>query len=354
MPENNMPAETAGKPTNTRNDAPRATMPNEVAFDSLSGNPIERNDANCQSDEQPFTPLLTTRDWNAEWKELQKMRRRYADDADALGQARRPRSAPRTRRTRTWSSFLELARILPRASRCSTWAAARARSGRAARSRRGTTVVAADFSAGMLGVLREELDARGVHVPSFPKQMSWEDDWRPPAASGRSAADVCVASRSIAVADLEEALLRLTDVARRRVCITLATGSSPRTDERVLAGHGACSSVLGRDYLYAFNILAARGMQGRSGLHTKANAVGHLRLAGRGLRGPGAAWWSDSAAFVPRAERDAALARLRPWLEGQLVENERAGLPDRKGVPERALRLRDPRTVTWAFLAWDK
>ena len=54
------------------------------------------------------------------------------------------------------------------------------------------------------------------------------------------------------------------------------------------------------------------------------------------------------------AERDAALARLRPWLEGQLVENERAGLPDRKGVPERALRLRDPRTVTWAFLAWDK
>ena len=140
-------------------------------------------------------------------------------------------------------------------------------------------------------------------------------------------------------------------MARRRVCITLATGSSPRTDERVLQAIGL-QSVLGRDYLYAFNILAARGIKAEAAYieSTRSDTFDSLDEACEDL----GRMVEDSAAFVPRAERDAALARLRPWLEGQLVENERAGLPDRKGVPERALRLRDPRTVTWAFLAWDK
>ncbi len=200
----------------------------------------------------------------------------------------------------------------------------------------GHTVVAADFSAGMLGVLREELDAHGV-TSVFPKQMSWEDDWAA-CGVGPESADVSVASRSIAVADLREALLRLTDVARRRVCITLATGSSPRTDERVLQAIGLSQSVLGRDYLYAFNILAARGIKAEAAYieSTRSDTFDSLDEACEDL----GRMVEDSAAFVPRAERDAALARLRPWLEGQLVENlSRAGLPDRKGVPERALRL---------------
>ena len=72
--------------------------------------------------------------------------------------------------------------------------------------------------------------------------------------------DVALASRSVATADLRDSLLRLTDVARRRVCVTLATGSSPRTDERILNAMGL-SSVLGRDHLYAFNILANEGLR---------------------------------------------------------------------------------------------
>ena len=295
--------------------------------------------------QQPFEPLLTTRDWNAEWKELQKARR-HADDAtywDKRSATFGTKDAPNPYVER----FLELARILPGETvfdmGCGTGALS------VPLGQAGHTVVAADFSAGMLGVLREELDAHGV-TSVFPKQMSWEDDWAA-CGVGPESADVCVASRSIAVADLEEALLRLTDVARRRVCITLATGSSPRTDERVLQAIGL-QSVLGRDYLYAFNILAARGIKAEAAYieSTRSDTFDSLDEACEDL----GRMVEDSAAFVPRAERDAALARLRPWLEGQLVENERAGLPDRKGVPERALRLRDPRTVTWAFLAWDK
>ena len=53
------------------------------------------------------------------------------------------------------------------------------------------------------------------------------------------------------------------------------------------------------------------------------------------------------------AEEEAALAHLRTWLDDQLIPNERAGQPDRKGVPEGAWRLREPRVTTWAFLAWN-
>ena len=49
----------------------------------------------------------------------------------------------------------------------------------------------------------------------------------------------------------------------------------------------------------------------------------------------------------------AALAHLRTWLDDQLIPNEHAGQPDRKGVPEGAWRLREPRVTTWAFLAWN-
>ena len=70
--------------------------------------------------------------------------------------------------------FLELARILPGETvfdmGCGTGALS------VPLGQAGHTVVAADFSAGMLGVLREELDAHGV-TSVFPKQMSWEDDW---------------------------------------------------------------------------------------------------------------------------------------------------------------------------------
>lgn len=293
----------------------------------------------------PFQPLLSTRNWNEEWKELQKARR-HADDAaywDKRSATFGTKDAPNPYVER----FLELAGIRPGETvfdmGCGTGALS------VPLGKAGHSVVAADFSAGMLGVMQQELDAAGV-TSVKPVQMSWEDDWEAHGV-GPASADVCLASRSMAVADLEEALLRLSDVARRRVCITLATGSSPRTDERILHAIGL-QSVLGRDYLYAFNILAARGIKAEvsyieSGRHdTFASVDAAYEDFARMVE--------DSAAYVPERERAAALSRLRPWLEDHLVANERAGLPDRKGVPEGALRLAEPRKVTWAFLAWDK
>ena len=180
-----------------------------------------------------FTPLLTTTDWNEEWKELQKVRR-HADDARVLGQALRHlhhQGRPEPLR----GAVPGATRTSAPAKRCSTWAAAPAlwpcRS-----ARRGTRWWPPTSPRACWIRCRRGSTRAGVRTV-FPKLMSWEDDW--PAFGVREGmTDVAIASRSIATADLRDSLLRLTDVARRRVCITLATGSSPRVDERILAAVG--------------------------------------------------------------------------------------------------------------------
>lgn len=292
-----------------------------------------------------FTPLLTTTDWNEEWKELQKVRR-HADDA-AFWDKRSATFTTKDAPNLYVEKFLEYAGIRPGETvfdmGCGTGALA------VPLGEAGHKVVAADFSQGMLDQMQSRLDEAGVRTV-FPKLMSWEDDW--PAFGVREGmTDVAVASRSIATADLRDALLRLTEVARRRVCITLATGSSPRVDERILAAVGL-PAVLGRDYLYAFNILAGEGLRAEVRYidSTRDDTFASPEDAYEKL----AAMIDDSSAVrASDTERQRARANLREWLTANLVPNESAGAPDRKGIPQLAWRLAEPRTVTWAFLAWN-
>ena len=295
---------------------------------------------------EPFVPQLTTRDWNDEWKQLQQARRRYDDASywDKRASTFSTLDAPNPYVER----FLELAGIREGETvfdmGCGTGALS------VPLGKRGTKVVAADFSQGMLDQMQETLDREGIRTV-FPKRMSWSDDW--PAHGVRPGmTDVALASRSVATADLRDSLLRLTDVARRRVCVTLATGSSPRTDERILNAIGL-HSVLGRDHLYAFNILANEGLRPEVSYidSERTDTFDSLDDA----LGVFARMVDDAtAAFVGTEERARAVVRLRAWLEENLVENERAGLPDKKGLSEKPLRLREPRIVTWAFIAWNK
>ena len=198
--------------------------------------------------------------------------------------------------------------------------------------------------------MSEALKQTEVHTV-FPMQLSWEEDW---AAKGvrPGMVDVCTASRSIATANLRDSLLRLTDIARRRVCITLTTGSSPRTDERIMADLGL-KDALCPDYLYAINILAAEGIlpqvdfirsERNDSFDTPEQAAESLRRMIDGAAG----------AVVGEQQRQAAYARLHAWLNDNLVPNEHAGSPDGHGGVQKALRLRNPRVITWAFIAWDK
>ena len=137
--------------------------------------------------------------------------------------------------------------------------------------------------------------------------------------------------------------------------MTLTTGSSPRTDDRVLAELGI-PCLAGRDYLYAFNILA------REGLNPEVSYISSARRDSYDSKEEAFESYrrmiEDSMKF-DRAELDdaafsQALTRLEAWLENNLVDNERAGLTDDRGGCEKKLRPRMPRQLTWAFISWNK
>lgn len=314
-----------------------------------------------------FMPLLATHDWNEEWKELQKSRK-AADDAsywDKRSATFGTKDAPNPYVDR----FLELADVRPGESvfdmGCGTGALT------VPLVRAGHRVTAADFSSGMLGVLDRSLDDAGIEhggenapMPDSENtgyarlvQMSWEDDWTAHGI-GTDCVDVALASRSIATADMRDSLLRLADVARRRVCITLSTGASPRSDDALLAELGLAGHA-GRDYLYAFNILV------NEGLHPEVSYIESARDDTFDTRDD--AWESfarmvDSALRIPPsgtadttsvAERAAAYERLRAWLDTNLIPNPDAGKPDRKGIPQGRLKTKRPRIISWAFIAWN-
>lgn len=293
---------------------------------------------------QNFTPLLSATDWNEEWKRLQ-IARRKADNSeywDKRSKTFSTKDAPNAYVDR----FLELARIEPGETvfdmGCGTGALS------VPLGEEGHKVIAADFSQGMLDAMEAELREKGV-TTVFPKLMSWEDDWE---AHGvhEGMTDVALASRSIAVSDMKAALMRLTSVARRRVCITLSTGSSPRMDERILADIGV-KNQFGNDFLYAFNILVGEGIMPEVAYikSTRSDTFDSVDEAYDDF----SRMTLDAMADKESPEAAAALDRLRTWTDAHLVANPDAGKPDKKGLPQKAFKLDYPRIVTWAFLAWD-
>lgn len=303
----------------------------------------------------PFAPLLSTYDWAEEWRRLQK-HRKSPDDAsfwDKRSATFATKDAPNPYVDR----FLELAAIKEGESvfdmGCGTGALT------IPLVQAGHQVVAADFSSGMLSVLRSELDAAALPAAAGGArliQMSWSDPWSEHGV-GSDSVDIALASRSIATADIRDSLLRLTDVARRRVCITLSTGSSPRSDERLLAELGLAGKA-GHDYLYAFNILVQEGLHPEVSYITSTRddtfdshqeaRESFIRMIDSSLR------ISGSGTAAEDAERRAAYERLEEWLDNSLIPNPDAGKPDRKGVPQGKLKTTRPRTISWAFIAWDK
>lgn len=197
-------------------------------------------------------------------------------------------------------------------------------------------VRAADFSPAMLDHLREELRQRSITCVQ-PMQLSWDDDWAARGIEPQSF-DVCLASRSIATANLGEALGKLTAVARRRVCITLATGISPRIDEAMLRDIGVTATP-NYDLIYAIAILHARGfLPELRYIHTKRrDAFDSFDEAFRRC-----SRMVDAVLGADSPERASTLERLRTWLDANLTEQD--------GV----LTLKHPRSVVWAFISWDR
>lgn len=116
------------------------------------------------------------------------------------------------------------------------------------------TITAIDFSGVMIDILKKECASRGIKNITALK-ASWEDDW---AAMGIGPHDAAIASRSILVDDLEDALLKLDGIATKQIYISAPVGDGPM-DRKFF-------EAIGRefperpDYIYVYNLLHQLGI----------------------------------------------------------------------------------------------
>lgn len=232
----------------------------------------------------------------------------------------------------------------------------------------GCSVVAADFSKGMLdrlcskatekGMLREggasehgsddspagDVGACLLEVQAgkiLPLRMSWEEDWTNYGLEEGSV-DVAVASRSVITHDLEDSLQKLSAVSRERVCVTVGTGVSPRVDIRAARVMGL-ELERHNDALFVFGIASDLGYEPTVSYIHSPRAKSYIS--------PDEAYYSllrtrdylaDTADQVSVEE---SACRLRNFLADHLVEIEE---DDTK-----RWTLDQPRVVPWAFISWD-
>lgn len=293
-----------------------------------------------------FAPLLTTTDWNGEWKELQKRRR--PPDSAAYWDKRAPTFSTRDAPSAYTDQFLALAALEPGETvfdmGCGNGALALPLAAA------GHEVIAADFSQGMLDDLAAKAAARAVADRIRPVRLSWADDWKA-TGFGENCVDVAVASRSLSTADLGDSLAKLSAVARRGACATLATGPSPHVDPHVLEALGLPVRK-NYDHLYALLILTQMGYQPEVRL-IASHRVRTYDSAEEATASLLAMIEKFAAPEADPAALTTALDRLPRWVEENLVPNENAGADDHHGSVEKPLRLREPRPVQWAFLSWD-
>lgn len=270
--------------------------------------------------------LLTDRDWNAEWIQLQKARE--WDDTPEYWNGRSAEFAKCARQSSYAGRFLEYAAIPAGATVLDVGCGPGTLTLPLARS--GHQVTAVDFADGMLAHLEEQASREGLAGIRTVK-AGWEDDW---GAFGIDCADVAVASRSIATPDLGAALEKLHLAARQKVCLTVAAGSSPRHDARIFR-------ALGREYAPEFGHVYCMNILFRMGVMPELRYVRSEKPEFFDSR--------DEA----RASVERMIGSVRPHEEGRLDQYLAEHLV-------RVTRVSDdehwtwnqPRTVAWAFISW--
>jgi SAM-dependent methyltransferase len=116
-------------------------------------------------------------------------------------------------------------------------------------------ITAVDFSDRMLGLLSNEIQKRDISNVKTVK-ASWGDDWF---KKGIGLYDVAVASRSLSVDDVEDAITKLNHASRKRVYISTVVGDGP-FDRRIYDAVGR-DLIPAVDYIYIYNLLYQMGIQ---------------------------------------------------------------------------------------------
>ncbi|MGD9552964.1 MAG: class I SAM-dependent methyltransferase [Arcobacteraceae bacterium] len=116
-------------------------------------------------------------------------------------------------------------------------------------------VYALDYSDVMLEFLNENMALEKCENIT-PIKASWEEDW-----SEIPSADIVLASRSMEVKDMKEALEKINAKANKRVYITYKVGGS-FVDKKILKAMG--KAIFDKpDYIYVLNILYGMGINAK-------------------------------------------------------------------------------------------
>ena len=289
--------------------------------------------------------LLVDTDWGNEWKRKQRARK-HADSPERWD--KRAPSFGSVRGSSSYvSQFIESLRLEPGETvfdmGCGNGAIA------VPLALAGFDVTARDFSAGMLSALRAGAEEAGVADRIHSAQLSWEDDWTAKGLRPNSV-DVAFASRSVITNDLAAALAKLTWIARRRCCVTVSMGYTPKMSPTILRELGV-GGVRTYDQLYAFNILYQQGQcpELRYIVHDRTfhfNTVERARDYISDLL-------EHAKTYCDSDELDSARRRLGPWIEARMEPNEKAGEVNHHGEVEGMYKIVMPNDVRWACLTWE-
>jgi SAM-dependent methyltransferase len=186
-------------------------------------------------------------------------------------------------------------------------------------------ITAMDPSDAMLALLEKRRQNLGFTNIDVVKGR-WEDDWE---ALGIGVHDVAVASRSLVVEDLREAIVKLQRYAAKRVYISTLVDDGPR-DRRIVEAAGR-PFYPGADYIVVYNLIRQMGIHADVAFicKSKDKTYSDVEDALNSMR-----WMVHDMT----AEEE---TRLRTYLCKNLVrENGRWKMPGR-------------RTVRWAVIWWD-
>lgn len=187
-------------------------------------------------------------------------------------------------------------------------------------------VTAVDFSLGMITELERRARLDGL-ANLHALVGAWEDDW---ADLGLGGFDVAIASRSLVVEDLGDALRKLDRAARRRVMITSIVGDGPR-DRRVMEAVGR-PFRRGPDYIYIVNLLH------QMEIFANVSFIEAQRDWSFRDRAEAEGFYRNYIEDLDPAEE----ARLQGFLDRELVA--------RHGC----WTLAHPERIRWAVIWWDK
>lgn len=200
----------------------------------------------------------------------------------------------------------------------------------------GHTVYALDIAPNMLQVLRDTIDSYDEPQKSMLQQRiktiegAWESDWD---ELGIPKVDICIASRSTMVHDLDDAINKLNTYAKERVAITVVAQASPKNDPALFKAIGRDSNF-GFDYIYYVNLLNQKGIPADMRMITSVKQEKYQTKAEA---------YEQARAMLGDMSAEEQ-GRLKEFLDFHLIKHEESQTYWAKDYDH---------VVRWAFISWN-